>query len=73
MPQILVDDLTKRFHVAVRDPGLAGAFRGLIRRRSRDIVALNRIAGGKVERIEFVFAGEQKKDVQRSADGRFQK
>lgn len=37
------------------------------------LVALNRITNGKVERIEFVFPGEQKKDIQRSSDGRFQK
>jgi ABC-2 type transport system ATP-binding protein len=53
MPQILVDDLTKRFHVAVRDPGLAGAFRGLVRRRSREIVALDRI-GFSLERGELL-------------------
>jgi ABC-2 type transport system ATP-binding protein len=53
MPQILVHDLTKRFHVAVRDPGLAGAFRGLVRRRSREIVALASI-GFSLERGELL-------------------
>src|SRR5258708_2281367 len=43
MPQILVDNLSKRFRVAVRDPGLAGAFRGLFRRQSREVVALDRV------------------------------
>ena len=44
MPQILVDDLSKRFRVAVRDPGLLGAMRGLVRRRMRDVLALDRVS-----------------------------
>ena len=44
MPQILVDGLSKRFRVTVRDPGIAGAFRGLVRRRMREILALDRVS-----------------------------
>ena len=44
MPQILVDGLSKRFRVAVRDPGLAGALRGLVRRRTREILALDHVS-----------------------------
>lgn len=44
MPQILVDGLSKRFRVAVRDPGIAGAMRGLVRRRMREVVALDRVS-----------------------------
>ena len=44
MPQILVDGLSKRFRVAVRDPGIAGALRGLVRRRTREILALDRVS-----------------------------
>lgn len=44
MPQILVDGLSKRFRVAVRDPGIAGALRGLLRRRTREILALDRVS-----------------------------
>jgi ABC-2 type transport system ATP-binding protein len=40
MAQILAEGLEKRFHVAVRDPGLFGALRGLVRRRHREVVAL---------------------------------
>ena len=44
MPQILVDGLSKCFRVAVRDPGLMGALRGVFRRRTREIVALDRVS-----------------------------
>ncbi len=44
MPQIIVDDLEKRFRVAVRDPGMLGAVRGLVRRKHRDIVALHNVS-----------------------------
>jgi ABC-2 type transport system ATP-binding protein len=44
MPQILVDGLSKRFRVAVRDPGMAGALRGLLRRRTREILALDGVS-----------------------------
>lgn len=53
MPQILVDGLTKRFRVAVRDPGLLGATRGLFRRQARDVTALDHVSFG-VERGELV-------------------
>ena len=44
MAQITVENLSKIYRVAERDPGLAGAFRGLFRRRAREIVALDRIS-----------------------------
>src|SRR5579871_4279776 len=44
MPQIIVDGLSKRFRVAVRDPGLSGAVRGLFKRRMREVVALDGIS-----------------------------
>jgi len=44
MPQILVDGLSKRFRVAVRDPGILGAFRGLVSRRTREILALDHVS-----------------------------
>ncbi len=40
MPQILVEALAKTYRVAERDPGLAGALRGLVRRRWREVHAL---------------------------------
>ncbi len=40
MPQIIVEDLVKTFQVAERTPGLAGAFRGLVKRSYRSIQAL---------------------------------
>ena len=43
MPQIEVRGLAKTFPVAERLPGLAGAFRGLIHRRMRDVHALDGI------------------------------
>jgi ABC-2 type transport system ATP-binding protein len=46
MPQILVDNLEKRFRVAVRDPGMWGAVRGLVRRRYREVVALHGVSFG---------------------------
>ena len=44
MPQILVDNLEKRFYVAERDPGMWGAVRGLVRRRRREIRALHGVS-----------------------------
>jgi len=44
MPQILVDGLSKRFCVAVRDPGVLGALRGIVRRRMREVSALDRVS-----------------------------
>ena len=40
MPQILVEGLAKSYRVAERAPGLAGAVRGLFRRRWREVKAL---------------------------------
>ena len=40
MSQIVVENLRKSFQVAERDPGLAGAFRGLFHRRYRTVDAL---------------------------------
>jgi ABC-2 type transport system ATP-binding protein len=40
LPIVLADGLTKRFPVKVRDPGLAGAFRALVRPRYREVRAL---------------------------------
>ena len=44
MPQILVDNLEKRFRVAAREPGMWGAVRGLVRRRYREVVALHDVS-----------------------------
>lgn len=41
MAQITVEDLSKRYTIAERDPGITGALRGLVRRREREIVALD--------------------------------
>jgi ABC-2 type transport system ATP-binding protein len=40
MPQILVEALAKTYRVSERAPGLAGALRGLVRRRWRSVHAL---------------------------------
>ncbi|MBC8107499.1 MAG: ATP-binding cassette domain-containing protein, partial [Anaerolineae bacterium] len=40
MPQIVVENLTKTFHIAQRSPGLWGAVRGLARRTYREVHAL---------------------------------
>jgi ABC-2 type transport system ATP-binding protein len=44
MAQIQVENLSKSYRVAMRDPGLAGAVRGLFRRRTREIIALNDVS-----------------------------
>jgi len=44
MPQILVENLTKTFRIAIRQPGLWGAFRGLLARRYRTVRALDGIS-----------------------------
>ncbi|HXC56541.1 MAG TPA: ABC transporter ATP-binding protein [Rhizomicrobium sp.] len=44
MAQISVENLSKTYRVAARDPGLAGAFRGLFRRRHREIAALDSVS-----------------------------
>ncbi|MDE0191886.1 MAG: ABC transporter ATP-binding protein [Gammaproteobacteria bacterium] len=53
MPQIEVRGLAKTFRVAERLPGLAGAFRGLVHRRMRDIHALDGV-DFDIERGELV-------------------
>ena len=53
MPQIEVRGLAKTFRVAERLPGLAGAFRGLIHRKMRDVHALDGI-DFDIERGELV-------------------
>jgi ABC-2 type transport system ATP-binding protein len=40
MAQIVVEHLRRGFRVAERDPGMLGAFRGLLRRRHREVLAL---------------------------------
>jgi ABC-2 type transport system ATP-binding protein len=44
VPQIIVENLTKSFTVAVRDPGMGGALRGLIVRRHRAVAALGGVS-----------------------------
>ncbi|CAN5503540.1 hypothetical protein BH09PLA1_BH09PLA1_11340 [soil metagenome] len=44
MPQIIVENLTKTFHVAERLPGLWGAVRGLAKRTYRGVRALDGIS-----------------------------
>lgn len=44
MPQILVQDLAKTYRVAEREPGVLGALRGLVRRRTRTVQALKNVS-----------------------------
>ncbi len=44
MAHIDVENLSKIYRVAVRDPGFAGAVRGLFRRRHREIAALDQVS-----------------------------
>src|SRR5580698_7112962 len=44
MTQILVEELSKSYRVAERDPGVLGALRGLVRRRWRTIEALKAVS-----------------------------
>lgn len=44
MPQIVVDNLEKRFRVAERRAGLRGAFSALVQRRYRDVYALHGVS-----------------------------
>jgi ABC-2 type transport system ATP-binding protein len=44
MAQITVEDLSKRYTIAQRNPGIMGAARGLFRRRTREIVALDHVS-----------------------------
>jgi ABC-2 type transport system ATP-binding protein len=53
MPQILVDNLEKRFRVAERTPGMLGAVAGLFRRRYREVAALHGVSFA-IERGEIV-------------------
>jgi ABC-2 type transport system ATP-binding protein len=52
-PFIVVTDLEKRFRIAERDPGLWGAFKGLVRRRHRDVFALHGVSF-EIQRGELV-------------------
>ena len=53
VPQIVVENLVKRFRVAERPPGLLGALRGVVSRRYRTIDALDGISFD-IERGELV-------------------
>ena len=53
VPQIVVEDLVKRFQVAERRPGLWGAIRGVVRREARSVEALAGI-GFAIEPGELV-------------------
>ncbi len=44
MAQIQVENLSKSYRIAARDPGLAGAVRGLFHRRTREIAALSDVS-----------------------------
>ncbi len=44
MRHVLVEDLRKTFRVAERDPGMVGALRGVVRRRHRDVQALDGVS-----------------------------
>src|SRR5262245_28055408 len=44
MPQIIVEELVKTFRIAVREAGTWGAVRGLVRRRYREVRALDGIS-----------------------------
>lgn len=44
MPLIEVEDLSKSFRIAERQAGTWGAFRGLVRRRHREVRALDRVS-----------------------------
>jgi ABC-2 type transport system ATP-binding protein len=53
MPQILVEELSKTYRIAERDPGAMGAVRGLIHRRWRYVEALKSVSFG-IEQGELV-------------------
>jgi len=44
MPQILVEELSKTYRIAERDPGALGAVKGLFRRRWRTVEALSGVS-----------------------------
>ena len=49
MSQILVEELSKTYRIAERDPGVAGAVRGLFRRRWRTVEALQGVSFAMAE------------------------
>src|SRR5215469_10967393 len=53
MPQILVEELSKTYRIAEREAGVAGALKGLVRRRWRAIEALSDVSF-QVETSELV-------------------
>jgi ABC-2 type transport system ATP-binding protein len=53
MPQILVESLVKTFQIAERAPGLLGALAGVVRRRYREVRALDGVSF-TIERGELV-------------------
>ncbi len=44
MPRIRLEEVSKRYEIAEREPGLAGALRGLVSRKKRVIQAVDRIS-----------------------------
>lgn len=56
MPQIVVENLSKTFQIVQRRAGLAGAVRGLFRRRYREIRALDRVSFsiGRGELVAYI-------------------
>jgi ABC-2 type transport system ATP-binding protein len=44
VPQIVVEDLVKTFRIAERRPGLLGAVRGVVSRKSREVRALDSVS-----------------------------
>ena len=46
MPQILVEELSKTYRIAERDPGALGAVKGLFHRRWRTVEALSGVSSG---------------------------
>ena len=53
MSQILVEELSKTYRIAEREPGAMGAVRGLFRRRWRTVEALSGVSF-QLERGELV-------------------
>ncbi len=53
MPQILVEELSKTYRIAEREPGMLGALKGLVRRRWRMVEALAGVSFA-MERGELV-------------------
>ena len=69
MPQILVDNLEKRFRVAARDPGMWGAVRGLVRRRYREVIALHGVSFGiEARRDRRLHRSERRRQVDHDQD-----